>query len=236
MIFKTTIILIPLFLAYILLSALFSSWLRVTEKVKTPYTRKVFHFLIFTFAAYIMATLGFWALILFGILTSACVIYAVLRGSGFPFYESMARPTDGAQRSFFVLIPLIMTAFGGIISFGLFGKFAAVGILVSGWGDAVSEPVGIGFGKHKYGAPSLAGVRITRSLEGSAAFALSGILAGFVAMILCGVSPLVAIAAGAVCGIAGAVVEAFSSHGLDNLTVQIVASATAYFMVNYILR
>ena len=36
-----------------------------------------------------------------------------------------------------------------------------------------------------------------------------------------------ALTVGALCGLAGGLVEAVSSHGLDNLTVQLVAAATA---------
>ena len=37
---------------------------------------------------------------------------------------------------------------------------------------------------------------------------------------------------GLACGLTGAALEAISHHGLDNLTVQIVASATAWLLLS----
>jgi phytol kinase len=139
----------------------------------------------------------------------------------------MARPTDAPRRTLFILIPLVTTALGGVLSNLFFPAWAFVGYLVCGWGDAVGEPVGTKWGRHRYSVPSMLGVRSTRSLEGSAAVCIAGTVATAAALALMGFAAgsIAVIAIGA--GVAGALVEALSTHGLDNLTVQIAAAAAA---------
>lgn len=221
----------PPLLAFALASAGFAGWLRVRRAVRTAYTRKTFHFLIFTTASVLQATLGLPAVSLFGAIVSGIVLYAVWRGDGFPFYEALARPTDAPRRSLFVLVPLATTALGGVLANLFFPTYAYLGYLVGGWGDAVGEPVGSRFGRHRYAVPSLAGVPATRSLEGSAAVTATGAAAAALALLAAGVALPAALTVGVLCGVAGGLVEAVSSHGLDNLTVQLVAAATAAFFL-----
>jgi phytol kinase len=211
-------------------AATLAGYLRAHRGVRTPYTRKIFHFIIFTAAGLLQMFFGLPAVVIFGSVTSAFVLYAVWRGDGFPFYEAMARPSDAPRRTLFILIPLVTTALGGVLSNLFFPSWAFVGYLVCGWGDAVGEPVGTRWGRHRYKVPSMLGVASTRSLEGSAAVCIAGTCATAAALALMGFSAtaIVIIAAGA--GVAGALVEAFSTHGLDNLTVQVAASAAAAFL------
>lgn len=221
----------PILLVYSMLAAAFAGWLRMSKEVRTPYTRKTFHFLIFTAACFLQYQGGLQSVCLFGSIVSLCVLYAVWRGNDFPFYEAMARPTDEPHRTMFIIIPLITTALGGVTSNMFFGQFAAVGYLCGGWGDAVGEPVGSRWGKHKYKCLSLAGVPATRSLEGSAAVMLVSMAAAFLALVLGGFVTFTALKIAIVCGIAGASVEAVSNHGLDNFTIQVATSATAFFFL-----
>ena len=103
--------------------------------------------------------------------------------------------------------------------------------MVTGWGDAVGEPVGTRWGKHRYRVPSLAGVVATRSLEGSAAVLLAGTAAAALALFGMGYGASVSIGVGAACGASGAAVEAISNHGLDNLTVQVATTALAWALL-----
>ena len=217
----------PASIVYAGAAAAFAGYLRAHRNVRTPYTRKIFHFIIFTAAGLLQIFLGLPAVVIFGSVTSAFVLYAVWRGDGFPFYEAMARPSDAPRRTLFILIPLVTTALGGVLSNLFFPSWAFVGYLVCGWGDAVGEPVGTRWGRHRYRVPSMLGVPSTRSLEGSAAVCIAGICATAAALALMGfaVTTIVIVAVGA--GIAGALVEAISTHGLDNLTVQVAASAAA---------
>jgi phytol kinase len=137
-----------------------------------------------------------------------------------------------ARRTLFILVPLVTTAIGGIAANLLFGAYAIVGYLVGGWGDAVGEPIGRAFGRHTYRVPSFGGVAATRSLEGSAAVLVAGTAAATVALLARGASPTAAIGAGLACGAAGAAVEAFSTHGADNLTVQVAAAGAAFLLLS----
>jgi phytol kinase len=128
-------------------------------------------------------------------------------------------------------VPLATTALGGVLANLLFGDFAVVGYLVAGWGDAVGEPVGTRWGRHRYRVPSLAGVPATRSLEGSSAVLLCGAAAAVIVLLARGYGAPTAVAVGLACGLAGALVEAVSSHGLDNLTVQLAGAATAFLLL-----
>jgi len=206
--------------------------LRTRRGVRTAYTRKVFHFLIFTAAAGVHLLWGLPGVALFGGVTSLAVLYAVMRGAGFPFYEAMARPGDAPHRTLFILVPLATTALGGLTSNLLFGDLAFIGYLVAGWGDAVGEPVGARWGRHRYRVPSLAGVPATRSLEGSAAVWLVGTLAAALGLAALGLPLATLIGVALACGTAGALVEAFSSHGLDNFTVQVAAALLAWLLLS----
>jgi phytol kinase len=204
-----------------------AGWLKVQHQVRTAYTRKVFHFAIFTMASVVHL---FWRLpgvVVFGAVTMLLVLYAVKRGDRHPWYEALARPTDRPHRTLFILIPLFTTVLGGFSSNLLFPGFAYIGYLVCGWGDAVGEPVGSRWGRHLYRVPSLAGVSATRSLEGSAAVFVVGSVAAALGLLAGGFNSTQSLLVGLACGIAGALVEAVSTHGLDNFTTQLAASAVA---------
>ncbi|GAG75160.1 unnamed protein product, partial [marine sediment metagenome] len=62
----------------------------------------------------------------------------------------MAREKDFPRRGYFVIVPYLTTAMGGIVSNLLFGSSAIMGYIMCGAGDAVAEPVGVRFGKHRY--------------------------------------------------------------------------------------
>lgn len=226
---KTIFFLSPFFILYTILATSFSGWLRTKKGIRAPYTRKTFHLFIFTMASILQFTGGLPTVVLFGCIVSLAVLYAIYRGDKFPFYEAMARPTDSPHRTFFIVVPLITTALGGLTANFFFGEFSYIGYLVAGWGDAVGEPVGTRWGKHKYRIPSLLGVSATRSLEGSIAVMIVSILVAFIGFTANQVELTTALLVSAACGTFGAIVEAISNHGLDNFTIQVAAAGTAYF-------
>ncbi len=228
---RLTLLLAPAAFGYVLASSWLAGWLRMEKGVPTPYTRKVFHFCIFTMAGIVQLIWGLPGAVVYGSVVSLRVIYAALRGEGNRFYEAIARPSDAPSRTTFVIIPLITTAAGGILSNLLFTQYAFVGYLVCGWGDAAGEPVGTRWGRHRYTVPSLSGVPATRSLEGSAAVLLVGAVAAAIGLMSAGVGAGTATLAGVACGLAGTLVEAISNHGLDNLTTQVAASGVAYLLL-----
>ncbi len=228
---RTILTLGPAFLAYTVLAAFLAGRLRIRKQIQTSYTRKIFHFLVFTAAGLIHLLAGLPEVVLFGSIVCVCVLFALWRGAGFPFYEAMARPQDSPHRSFFILVPMLTTLLGGVLANLLFGRMALVGYLVCGWGDALAEPVGTRWGRHRYRVPSLLGVPATRSWEGSASVWVAGTLVAFLAVWAGGQPLLVSLGVGLACGAAGAVVEAVSAHGLDNLTIQVAAAGTAWLLL-----
>jgi phytol kinase len=227
----TTLIVLPLAVAYVAAAAAFSAWLRVRCDVATPYTRKIFHFLTISMTMVTQLVWGLGGVVVFAAVIAMFVLFAVARGSGFGFYEALARPSDAPHRTFFIIVPLATTALGGMLVNVLFPAWAHVGYMVVAWGDAVGEPVGTRWGRHRYRVPSLAGVAATRSLEGSTAVLLAGAAAAMVALLATGIPLPQALGAGAAIGSAAAVVEAISNHGLDNLTLQLAGAGVAYLVL-----
>ncbi|MEM7232109.1 MAG: hypothetical protein AAF517_08045 [Planctomycetota bacterium] len=203
--------------------------LRVRKKWRSGDTRKIFHFAIFTTAATLQATVGFAGVNLLGGLF-AFYLFTLLRvGEGNVFYEGIARKSDAPHRSLHIFLPALSTGVGGVLSGWLFGDCALIGFLASGCGDAVAEPIGSRFGKHRYKVPSI-GVPSERSYEGSAAVFVASALGIATALWLVptlgATGPQIATVALA-CAAASTVVEAISHHGLDNLTVQVAAAGVA---------
>jgi phytol kinase len=229
----TTLVLAPT-LAILATGALgFAGWLRTRRGWRANDTRKVFHFLIFSTAAALQLALGTGAVNLLGGVVALAILLALLLGAGHPFYEALARPEDAPRRSQLIAVPFLATALGGIASAALFGSLAAVGFAVTGLADAIAEPIGVRYGRHRYRTPALGGgVRSTRSLEGSGAVLAGSFVAAAAVLRFLpagadrGWGPLLAVAAG-VAAVA-AVVEAVSPHGLDNLTLQVAASGVAW--------
>jgi phytol kinase len=213
----------PLGLAWSLACLWFAGRLK-RNGMRTGYTRKVFHFLIFGTVAALQWSVGTPAVCLFGGLCTLVVFFAVWRGAGNLLYEAIAREKDEPHRTFFVLVPYATTLIGGLVTNILFGQIALAGYLVTGLGDAIGEPVGTRFGHHPYRVPSLSSVPATRTVEGSTAVFFMSAVALAVATIL---SPRIAFASFGivkllVIALVCAIAEAVSPHGWDNATLQIV--------------
>src|SRR5437868_7638497 len=71
-----------------------SGWMKVKKQIRTPYTRKTFHFIIFSAAGVLQYNYGLKAVTFFGGLVFILVFVAVLIGDRLPFYKALARETD----------------------------------------------------------------------------------------------------------------------------------------------
>ncbi|HEX2167997.1 MAG TPA: hypothetical protein VHG09_12255, partial [Longimicrobiales bacterium] len=169
--------------------------------------------------------------VVYGATVALIVVLAVLRGEGFAFYEAMARPSDEPRRSLFIIVPLITTALGGVLANVLFPTWAFIGYAAVAWGDAIGEPVGTRWGRHRYSVPSIGGVSATRSLEGSSAVLVASATASALALIVAGIDTSAGLRAAAIIGIVTMIVEAASHHGTDNLTIQIAAAGAAALLL-----
>lgn len=221
---KTLIIAGPLGLAWAAACLLFAGWLKTRRHLKTGYTRKVFHFLIFGTVVAVHAFSGTSGVCLFGGMTSLVIAYALWKGSGHVMYEAMAREKDAPRRTYYIVVPYFTTLAGGLLTNMLVPASAVFGYLVAGLGDAVAEPIGTRFGKHEYRVPALSGVRAIRTLEGSCAVLIASLLSLVAYCVLSEQFTLTGINALALVAIAmvSTVAEAVSPHGWDNATMQIV--------------
>jgi phytol kinase len=214
-----------------------SGWLKIKYKMKTGYSRKIFHFLVFTTAGIIGIIGGFEAVQVFGTAIGIIVGYAVLRGYKSILFNAVARPGDKPYEKFYVIIPFIMTALGGIVSNVAFGKYAVIGYITTGWGDAVGEPVGTRWGRHRYRVPTFTGIRAYRSIEGSIAVFFAS-LAGCIIVTLFGFNlPLLTVIyISLITALITMTVEAFTFHSIDNLTIQVISTGAFVISLNLIIR
>jgi phytol kinase len=221
-------------IALSILAALLAGWMKVKKNIRTPYTRKTFHFIIFSAAGVIQYYYGLHAVSLLGAIVAVVVIIAVIAGERFSLYRALARETDSPHEKKFILFPLMATAVGGIVSNIFFPLTAYIGYFVGGWGDAVGEPVGTKWGAHRYTVPTMFGVKATRSIEGSVAVMLVSTFISFICLINIPSFHIgSALIASLVCGVVAASVEAVSSHGLDNFTIQLCASGVLSLFLHW---
>lgn len=233
--FETILMVTPISLPVILAAGYISGILKMKKGIRTNYTRKLFHFTIFSTAGLVGLFFGFSGTIVFGSWAGLFILFILYLGQGNIFYEGMAREQDEPHRSFYIIVPFISTAVAGVLDNFLFGQVALVGYLVAGWGDAAGEPVGVRFGRHRYRVPSRKKVMCYRSLEGSSAiFSVSTFASYMVLSFALGYSPYVSIAGALAAGLTTAIVEAFSPHGIDNFTTQFASCLAAFSVVVFI--
>ena len=216
--------------AAILGSGILSGALKRQAGWPTGYTRKLFHFLIFFTAVGLHLWAGMPAVNILGMGMGIYVILIVRAGDGNYFFEALAREKDSPRRGTFIILPYLTTALGGLLSNWLFGTCAVMGYLVGGAADAVAEPVGVRFGRHRYRVPSLRKVETAeRSVEGSlSVFALSIVLSAVFFNTYYHLPLARSLLSSFLLALAIVFVEAISPHGADNLTIQVMASGLAY--------
>ena len=173
----------------------------------------------------ISITAGFPALVIYGASIAPFGLLIVFSGDGNFLYESVARPEDAPHRTIYLIVPYIASVLGAFFSKLLVGDFFYIGILVTGVGDAIAEPIGVKFGKHKYSVPAITKLKARRSIEGSLSVFMVGFLVSFIFFVIKGLGnfPLW-ILISMIVGLVTSFVEAISPHGLDNFTIQISAS------------
>ena len=230
---KTILIAGPVFLLWAYCCLSFAGYLKTVRHVKTGYSRKTFHLLIFLTATVLQFTAGLPIVCLLGGMTTIILAYALFRGSGHSLYEGIAREKDAPYQTFFIVVPYFATLVGGLVNNIFFGQFVIIGYLVGGLGDAAGEPVGTRWGKHKYTVPSFGSFKSTRSIEGSLGVFLVSLFSIIVgSMLLPNVNfNLATITIMFLMAASSALLEAVSPHGWDNTTMQIVPALLAYLFL-----
>jgi phytol kinase len=217
----------------IVVSGVLAGALKKYARWKTGYTRKTLHFLIFFTAVGLHIWGGMPAVNILGLGMGIFVLYAIKAGDGNFFFESMAREKDHPRRGYFIVVPYLTTAAGGLLSNLVFGGCAIMGYALCGAADAIAEPVGVRFGKHKYKVPSLKKVRISeRSLEGSFSILFVSLALSLSFFVYHYQLPFArALVSSAILSVVIVLVEAISFHGADNLTIQVAASGLTFLFL-----
>ncbi len=217
------------------LAGWFAGYAKEAWDLPVGYTRKIFHFIIFTLAGVIGLIFGFSAVQVFGCSIGIVVGYGVMKGHKNRFFRAIARPNDTPYERFYIIVPFCMTALGGMISNICFGQFAVIGYITTGWGDAVAEPIGTRWGKHKYRVLTFTGVKATRSLEGSLAVLIASFIGCLLFLSVGFELPVVTIFfVSLLISLIAMVVEAVTFHSMDNLTIQVVTSGLCYWILGII--
>lgn len=188
-------------------------------------TRKIFHFSIFTGAAVVRWQVDPASVLVFGTVVACGVLHAVWQGNRSALFRALARPDDAPHQRLHVVAPLLSTAVGGVLAQWIAGPLAVVAFLVTGWGDAVGEPIGIRWGRHRYRVPTWGVPNAERSWEGSAAVLVASSLAAAFGLVICGYSGMNVAVYAVVLGISATVIEAISPHGFDNLTLLVAVAS-----------
>jgi phytol kinase len=201
------------------------------HKTSPDISRKAFHVGVFSGAAPAYLFAGFWGAIAFGVGIASLILLAIRRGKGSRLYEVLARKDEGPEANRFLLVPLVSTALGGLLGALFVGEFVVVGFLVCGWGDALAEIVGSRWGRIRFRPPFGRIDGHTRSLEGSVSALLAGMSGAWVALEALEYGVTEAVLVGLLCGLAGAIAEAVSSHGTDNFFMQLAPTLTAWWLL-----
>ncbi len=231
--FAEYILFLPLFVILVFAIGYFAGTLKV-RGWKTNYTRKVVHFLLYLFGWIFVISLPFRIVEVYGGAIGVIGLGALLWGNGNRIYEAIAREQDEPVRWLYLLIPYLSSAIGSVIAYLFWPETWLVGLVCTGVGDAVGEPFGARFGKHKYRVPTITGIVSYRSIEGSMAVVFISIIGSAIALSL-SYNFVASILVGVVVGIGVGLVEAVSPHGLDNLTITLTASFIANVLIKSLI-
>lgn len=158
-----------------------------------------------------------------GFLMVALVVVVCALRDRVPFrwaFLANTRRSDAPHEAFYFWSSWVISA-GGLVGIDLvIGDMVVTrtAALLVGIGDGIAEPIGRRIGWHTYRVRALTGGIATRSLEGSAS-----VFVGCLAVLLACFGPGV-LAPALVLALLLMAVEAVSPHGLDNLTIPVVAA------------
>ncbi len=225
---------LPISILFGLLSLKLCGYLKLEKGWRTGYSRKLFHFITYSTVGFIQSQLMLPYTFVFGGGISLVVLYALIKGEGNILYEALAREKDAPRQSLYILFPYLATLLGGLLTNYLFDpQTSMIAYFVTGFGDAIGEPIGVRFGKHKYKVPSVRGVVSYRSFEGSMAIVLASFVAILLGVGLLGISlngvflfkmAFIAFVVG--------IIEGLSPHGWDNFTTMVGSALLINFMIN----
>jgi len=221
----------PISIVFVLFTGKIAAYVR-SRGYRTNYSRKVFHFIVFTTAFIISFYCSVDVVAAFGAGAGFALMAIILLRHNImgDIFNALARESDDPHRIYFLIVPFIATALGGVISAILFPGWYMAGYLATGWGDAAGEPIGVRWGRHTYRIPTLTSTRAVRTIEGSlGVFFMSG-MAIAIALTLAARDMNFILLSAIFGGLAMMIVEAISPHGWDNMTTMLAVDATIWII------
>ena len=220
----SVVVLLVIFTTWAFLCSKVAAYLKTKKALRTGYTRKAYHFLIFISAAVINLKFGFTGVCLFGIIVSCFIFYALFKRKASGLYLALARENDFPNSTLYIIIPYLSTLMGGILINYFYPGFVIIGYLICGIGDASGEVIGTKYGNHTFRVKLLNIHKSVKSLEGSGSIFIISFLIYFVYSIIThqainlGIMGLIFSSSLIV-----TVAEIITPKGFDNLTIQIIA-------------
>lgn len=223
-----------------------SGYLKLARGMPIGYTRKLNHAFTLIFAAIwflplplevARANFRVAGTILTVLILIVC--YAHTRGILRYMFYGYAREKDSPHEAFHVWFSFGM----GLAALLLVDTFfndrliLATAALLLGIGDALGEPIGMRFGKHRYHVGGiLCAQGSVRSVEGSLAVVSGSFITALVCLWLFhpGSNPAWMIASAGILALVVAVIEAFTPHGLDNFTIPLGAAFTLNLLYGFV--
>lgn len=230
--FQNLVILVSILTVLSFICAKIPSYLKQKHEIKTGYSRKIFHFLVFTCVALINYKYGFTAVCIFGLLISGFIFLSILKKGKSFLYRALAREGDYPNQTLYIILPYFSTLFAGVYLNIFFIEFVALGYLICGIADASGEVIGTWLGKNKFKVKVFNIHKSMKSIEGTASVflftTLIYIVYTFVMKESIGVETLIFII---LAGLGITLVEIFTPKGFDNFTIQVCAVIFYKFLI-----
>ncbi|MGL6298221.1 MAG: hypothetical protein ACRC1M_03530 [Methanobacteriaceae archaeon] len=184
---------------------------------KDAHTRKLLHIIAFIAFTIFLAFAPFSSIIILILSGIVSIAIASFGGEDFLWFRAVARNADNEEEKTYVILPLLCSGLWLLFALFIFPKeIAIIATLCVALGDAIAEPIGLRFGKHKYTARAIKGPSSQKSIEGSLGVFIvcTLILLVFTQNILLAV----------LLGLFLSIVEGISPRGTDNITIPVAAA------------
>lgn len=212
---------------YILAFALTLIVIRFTTRVPDYIFRKLLHIVAFTSILPLVLCTDVWHIAVLVEISFLIVIIAALHFfERFSFYKSLfVEKSKHEVITSFIMLFSLMTILMAVF-WGGFGDdhayISAAAIMAWGPGDAAAAIVGKNWGRHKLSGPHIEG---TKSVEGTVAMGTTSLVCTLVTLLCMSQMPILhALGISTVIAPIAALVELYTKHGLDTVTVPIAAS------------
>lgn len=225
--FESILPLIPslsLIFLYLAILVAIAEGLHRFRKIDVELTRKIVHIgsgqvILFAWLWHIPLNICLWASILAGIMALISYFLPIL-----PSIESVGRKSLGTF-CYAVSIGILCNWFWLIDQ----PQYAVIGILIMAWGDGMAGIIGKNYGKNFY---LIIGNK--KSWEGSLTMTvISFVVTSLILLVTIGFDLKIWFIAVMV-GLVAAVLESYSTFGVDNFTVPLGSAAACFYLTNWL--